>query len=251
MQSIRLPSPSFTFQACMSHGPGNRWSVSCFPLAERMVLCTDQCGRSFLYDGDKQAVIMPNLHKPDKSTPISLFGAHLPHEIHLLLCYPRPPLSPFPPRSPDQLQLESTWCGSIIHSHDFYSFFRPRSSFSSSDDKASCATRCLWSDGPRRRQTFSSQTSPDCAASSSRDGAASAARLLLLLHCHRVRPPLRPPPPPICFLHRPLLPPPPPAPASSGRSRLRTSSAQHWNEGGLRTLVKRRRRFFHRSDAFA
>nr|CAB3458624.1 unnamed protein product [Digitaria exilis] len=73
MQSIRLPSPSFTFQACMSHGPGNRWSVSCFPLAERMVLCTDQCGRSFLYDGDKQAVIMPNLHKPDKSTPISLF----------------------------------------------------------------------------------------------------------------------------------------------------------------------------------
>lgn len=39
-----------------------------------MVLCTDQCGRSFLYDGDKhEVVIMPNLHKPNKSTPISLF----------------------------------------------------------------------------------------------------------------------------------------------------------------------------------
>nr|CAB3454967.1 unnamed protein product [Digitaria exilis] len=74
MQSIRLPNPSFTFQASCSHGLSNRWSVSCFPLEERMVLCTDLGGRSFLYDGDKhEVVIMPNLHNPNKSTPISLF----------------------------------------------------------------------------------------------------------------------------------------------------------------------------------
>jgi len=49
---------------------------------------------------------------------------------------------------PAQLQLESGgWCGGTLFPRLLCSFSRPRSSFPSGDDRASCAARCSSSDG--------------------------------------------------------------------------------------------------------
>ncbi|KAK3125702.1 hypothetical protein QOZ80_7BG0608620 [Eleusine coracana subsp. coracana] len=71
MERIRLPGPSFQFQSCNSQGLG--WNISCFPLSDRRVVCMDQSGLNFLFDGvTRHIVTMPILHIP-KTRPISLF----------------------------------------------------------------------------------------------------------------------------------------------------------------------------------
>uniref|UniRef100_A0A0A8Y6V6 F-box associated domain-containing protein n=1 Tax=Arundo donax TaxID=35708 RepID=A0A0A8Y6V6_ARUDO len=73
MERIRLPSPSFSFEASRAQGAGYQWSIGCFPLADRKVLCMDQCGLAFLFDGETRHVVtVPPLHKP-KLMPVSLF----------------------------------------------------------------------------------------------------------------------------------------------------------------------------------
>ncbi|TVU38222.1 hypothetical protein EJB05_11579, partial [Eragrostis curvula] len=50
-----------------------QWSIDCFPLAGREVLCTDQTGHTFLFDLDTRLVVtVPDLPKLKRS-PISLF----------------------------------------------------------------------------------------------------------------------------------------------------------------------------------
>ncbi|KAK3125699.1 hypothetical protein QOZ80_7BG0608560 [Eleusine coracana subsp. coracana] len=73
LERIRLPSPSFSFQASGAHDVAYRWNLGCFPLSDRKVLCTDQSGRSFLFDGNTRHVVtVPPLHKP-KLSAVSLF----------------------------------------------------------------------------------------------------------------------------------------------------------------------------------
>ncbi|RLN12093.1 hypothetical protein C2845_PM09G18480 [Panicum miliaceum] len=70
MERICLPSPSFSF---ITSPKRYWWSLNCFPLAGRKVLCTDQSGRTLLFDADTRDVVaMPDLHRP-KSMPLSLF----------------------------------------------------------------------------------------------------------------------------------------------------------------------------------
>ncbi|CAN6168717.1 unnamed protein product [Urochloa humidicola] len=70
MERIRLPRPSFNFVASPLD---YQWTINCFPLADRKVLCSDQSGRTFLFDADTRDVsTMPDFHRP-KSVPISLF----------------------------------------------------------------------------------------------------------------------------------------------------------------------------------
>uniref|UniRef100_A0A0D3G1Q0 Uncharacterized protein n=1 Tax=Oryza barthii TaxID=65489 RepID=A0A0D3G1Q0_9ORYZ len=70
MDSIQLPSPIFNFQAS---SVAHHWEIGCFPLRGREVLCIDQNGCCFLFDGDtRNAVTMPGLCQP-KRFPLSLF----------------------------------------------------------------------------------------------------------------------------------------------------------------------------------
>jgi len=64
METFRLPSPNSYFQAC-SVDAVHQWRVACYTLAQRKVLCTDQCGRNFLYDASTHEVAtMPEFHRP-------------------------------------------------------------------------------------------------------------------------------------------------------------------------------------------
>ncbi|BAF16174.1 Os04g0677000, partial [Oryza sativa Japonica Group] len=70
MDSIQLPRPIFNFQAS---SVAHHWEIGCFPLRGREVLCIDQNGCCFLFDGDtRNAVTMPGLCQP-KRFPLSLF----------------------------------------------------------------------------------------------------------------------------------------------------------------------------------
>ncbi|KAJ1261029.1 hypothetical protein BS78_10G276900 [Paspalum vaginatum] len=77
MKSIRLPNPSYSFQASSKYGVScifDRLRVGCFPVAGRKVICTDQCGHNVLFDADTHSVVaMPDLPKP-KKLPVSLFS---------------------------------------------------------------------------------------------------------------------------------------------------------------------------------
>ncbi|TVU38100.1 hypothetical protein EJB05_11452, partial [Eragrostis curvula] len=67
---VRLPRPSVSFRAgAMDYS----WSMSCFPLAGRTVLCADQCGRAFLFDLDTRIMgTLPDLHMPKSPSTASL-----------------------------------------------------------------------------------------------------------------------------------------------------------------------------------
>ncbi|CAL5084070.1 unnamed protein product [Urochloa decumbens] len=67
METIRLPSPTFRFKA---------WHFSCFPLADRKVLCKqgNRYENSFLFDADtRQVVTMPTLRPFNYGKALSLF----------------------------------------------------------------------------------------------------------------------------------------------------------------------------------
>jgi hypothetical protein len=71
LERILLPKPIFNFGVATMT---THMAMHCFPLAGREVLCSDQDGRTFLFDADAcNVVTMPDLHKP-KRWPISLFA---------------------------------------------------------------------------------------------------------------------------------------------------------------------------------
>ncbi|KAF8668749.1 hypothetical protein HU200_051936 [Digitaria exilis] len=73
LETIRLPTPSFTFRPGDSDDMDD-WKIHCFPLAERKVVCVDQSGRGFIVhaDGDTSVLgCMPALRK-SKRMPFSL-----------------------------------------------------------------------------------------------------------------------------------------------------------------------------------
>ncbi|RLN16211.1 hypothetical protein C2845_PM02G36890 [Panicum miliaceum] len=70
MERILLPKPIFNFGVATMT---THMAMNCFLLAGRKVLCSDQLGRTFLFDADTcNVVTMPDLHKP-KRWPLSLF----------------------------------------------------------------------------------------------------------------------------------------------------------------------------------
>ncbi|GJN11026.1 hypothetical protein PR202_ga29184 [Eleusine coracana subsp. coracana] len=63
LERFRLSRPIFTFGSGTLHPAYHTWRISCFPLSDRRVLCTDQCGRSFLYDGSTRQVFVRDMPK--------------------------------------------------------------------------------------------------------------------------------------------------------------------------------------------
>ncbi|KAL6656950.1 hypothetical protein ACP70R_004730 [Stipagrostis hirtigluma subsp. patula] len=73
MERIRLPDPTFSFQAAGAAPLNVPWKIDCFPLADRKVVCADQLGRTFFFDATTRRVgTMPDLHRP-KCSPFAVF----------------------------------------------------------------------------------------------------------------------------------------------------------------------------------
>lgn len=72
METFGLPEPTPIFRACNSDA-ACRWRVACYPLAQRRVLCTDQCRRNLLYDASTHEVAtIPEFYRP-RLNSLSLF----------------------------------------------------------------------------------------------------------------------------------------------------------------------------------